>query len=253
MPNNFGAAFFQQMETQFTILKRKSEQEKAKILLNKIWKQCEPIMKRHNLKVAKFSEFFPKNPSLLGININRGMHIKIRLRHPRNEDEFLDYHSLLGTMLHELTHNIHSDHSERFYKQLDSFTRELEDVMNGGYIISDDGWVGEGNRLGSSSLRQQNISKRDAMLQAAEKRRSKSFQGGEFRLSESTNIRNALSPRTAAVAAALTRKQILDEARCRYKVTYDDAAESDEDVVITLFIEGKPNDTSDSQEVIILE
>jgi hypothetical protein len=31
--------------------------------------------------VGVVSEFFPKNPSLLGLNVNRGREIKLRLRH----------------------------------------------------------------------------------------------------------------------------------------------------------------------------
>jgi len=38
------------------------------------------------------------------VNINRGQKIQIRLRPQEDQNTFLPWESLLGTMLHELTH-----------------------------------------------------------------------------------------------------------------------------------------------------
>lgn len=50
----------------------------------------------------QLSEFSPRNPGLLGLNVNRGAEVKIRLRLARDDDSFYDWNHILGTMLHEV-------------------------------------------------------------------------------------------------------------------------------------------------------
>lgn len=50
----------------------------------------------------QLSEFSPRNPGLLGLNVNRGAEVKIRLRPARDEESFYDWNHILGTMLHEV-------------------------------------------------------------------------------------------------------------------------------------------------------
>ena len=61
-----------------------------------------------------------------GLNINGGggktSQIKIRLRPHGSDNVFLPYESLLGTMLHELVHNVRGPHDAFFYKLLDEIT-----------------------------------------------------------------------------------------------------------------------------------
>ena len=45
--------------------------------------------------------------------------ILLRLRHASDESRFFDFNHVLGTMLHEITHNIHGPHNAAFYKLLD--------------------------------------------------------------------------------------------------------------------------------------
>jgi hypothetical protein len=45
--------------------------------------------------------------------------ILVRLRHASDDSRFIDFNSVLGTMLHEITHNIHGPHNAAFYKLLD--------------------------------------------------------------------------------------------------------------------------------------
>lgn len=53
------------------------------------------------------TEFFPENPGLLGMNQNHGQKIYIRLRPYHAKDTFYDLEQdLVGTMLHEYTHNV---------------------------------------------------------------------------------------------------------------------------------------------------
>ena len=72
--------------------------------------------------MPELAEFFPKDPNLLGININHGQRICVRLRPARNEAAFLPYEHILGTLLHELTHIVHGPHQAPFYKLLDEIT-----------------------------------------------------------------------------------------------------------------------------------
>ena len=61
-----------------------------------------------------------------GLNINGGegrtSEIKIRLRPHNSESSFFPYEHLLGTMLHELVHNVQGPHNAVFYKLLDEIT-----------------------------------------------------------------------------------------------------------------------------------
>ena len=61
-----------------------------------------------------------------GLNIGGGggvtSQIKVRLRPHGQDSTFLPYESLLGTMLHELVHNVRGPHDAVFYKLLDEIT-----------------------------------------------------------------------------------------------------------------------------------
>jgi hypothetical protein len=60
-------------------LKRK-DNNKATILLISLANHVGVIMKKRGWKVGKLCEMLPGNPNLLGLNINRGREIRIRLR-----------------------------------------------------------------------------------------------------------------------------------------------------------------------------
>jgi hypothetical protein len=42
-----------------------------------------------------------------------------RLRRPGDKASFMDWEDVLGTMLHEVTHNSFGEHDDKFYAQLD--------------------------------------------------------------------------------------------------------------------------------------
>ncbi|RUP47978.1 WLM domain-containing protein [Jimgerdemannia flammicorona] len=112
---------------EFNVLKKMDRQDEATALLRKIASQVKPIMKKRGWKVTILQEFFPTNPTLLGmctpsqtltlrhadllpsndhsislgLNVNHGYKICIRLRPHYDSKMFLPYESLLGTMLHE--------------------------------------------------------------------------------------------------------------------------------------------------------
>lgn len=65
----------------------------------------------------------PKNPALLGVNVGRGIHVKLRLRRANRDDEFIPFDQVLDTMLHELSHNAHGPHNATFYKLWDELRK----------------------------------------------------------------------------------------------------------------------------------
>lgn len=186
----------------------------ARSLLDNIAKQVQPIMRKRKWRVKLLSEFYPQNPALLGLNIGSGQEIKIRLRKPGRESEFLPYEELVGTMLHELTHNEHGPHDAKFYKLLDEITKECEDLMAKGISGTGQGFDAPGKRLGGHSHNPPTSSLRQTALAAAEKRaRTGSLMpSGPRRLGGDSVIMQALSPIQAAAMAA--ERRLRDDLWC---------------------------------------
>ena len=112
-PYNFGS---------ITVLKKNKghtleDQDRAKKLLEQAADQVLPLMEKYKFKVGKLIEFLPRG-NVLGLNINRGAVIKVKLR--RSGSDFYDYNHILGTLLHELTHIKHGNHSADVYTFLDN-------------------------------------------------------------------------------------------------------------------------------------
>eukprot|EP00033_Pygsuia_biforma_P003873 GCRY01004241.1.p1 GENE.GCRY01004241.1~~GCRY01004241.1.p1 ORF type:complete len:305 (-),score=12.37 GCRY01004241.1:41-955(-) len=170
-----------------TVLKR-TDSAKAESILKDLAKQVQPLMKRRKLKVSKLSEFVPKSPNLLGLNINKGHEIKIRLRNPRNVNEFSPYEFNLGTLLHELVHNLRGPHDKEFYQILDEFTAECEELMAKGIVGSESGFDTAGQRLNHS--RHNPVldphSLREKAASAALIRQKRQFLGGVYKLGGNT-------------------------------------------------------------------
>jgi hypothetical protein len=59
------------------------------------------------------------------LNIDGGREVRIRLRHHGRDRDFYPYESVLGTLLHELTHNECGPHDAKFYKLLDEITKVI--------------------------------------------------------------------------------------------------------------------------------
>ncbi|KAK6200403.1 WLM domain-containing protein [Scheffersomyces amazonensis] len=113
-------------------LNRYPDKDYARDLLHQIVKMVAPIIHENNFKVGTLCEMFPKSPNLLGLNVNRGQKILIRLRYHSNERSFLPVGDLVETFLHELTHNIYGKHDEKFYKFLDGLKKRFEAIQYGG-------------------------------------------------------------------------------------------------------------------------
>jgi len=107
-------------------LKNMPKCDEAKLSLEKLTKVTHQIMTKRKWKISTLKEFYPSNKSLLGLNVNRGATVMIRLRDSNDKNIFLPWESILGTMIHELTHNSISAHSAEFYKLMDELWTEVE-------------------------------------------------------------------------------------------------------------------------------
>ncbi|XP_030928706.1 uncharacterized protein LOC115954877 [Quercus lobata] len=188
---------------------KKPGQDEAKKMLEKIAKQVQPIMRKHKWRVKVLSEFCPKNPALLGLNVGGGVHVKLRLRRPNRDWDFFPFDQVLDTMLHELCHNAHGPHNASFYKLWDELRKECEELMTKGITGTGDGFDLPGRRLGGFSRQPPLSSLRKTALAAAEKRvRLESLlPSGPKRLGGDSTIMVSLSPIQAAAMAAERRLQ----------------------------------------------
>ncbi|KAF5829018.1 WLM domain-containing protein [Dunaliella salina] len=177
--------------------------------------QVQPLMRRRNWVVPVLKEFYPANASLLGLNVGGGggrtKEIKIRLRRAYGKLSFLRYESVLGTMLHELVHNVRGPHDSIFYKILDELKAECEELMVKGIGGTGQGFDGpSAGRLGSYGFIPQHNPPpeklRGAVAKAAEDRAKKQrlMPSGPCKLGGS-NTAASVPPSLAAAAAAMRR------------------------------------------------
>ncbi|KAK3709241.1 hypothetical protein LTR37_010979 [Vermiconidia calcicola] len=118
----------------------------ALTMLRKVASLVKPIMRKRNWKVQILAEFLPAEQNLLGLNINRGFKICIRLRYHNNPDLFLPVEQVVDTMLHELSHIIWGEHDARFHRLWDELRDEWETLIRKGY--TGEGFLSEGKKLG---------------------------------------------------------------------------------------------------------
>lgn len=96
-------------EALFTTYEHLAGQERgdaALLMLRKASAMVKPIMQKHGWRVKVLAEFLPPEQNLLGLNINKGYKICIRLRYHHSHDLFLPFEEVVDTLLHELCHNI---------------------------------------------------------------------------------------------------------------------------------------------------
>ncbi|CAH8342329.1 unnamed protein product [Eruca vesicaria subsp. sativa] len=195
-------------------LKKKPKEEEARKILEKVANQVQPIMTRRKWRVKLLSEFCPTNPRLLGVNVNRGVHVKLRLRRVNHDADFLSYHEVLDTMLHELCHNAHGPHNASFYKLWDELRKECEELMSKGITGTGQGFDVPGKRLGGFSRQPPISSLRATAAKAAEKRvrAGNLLPSGPHRLGGDSSIMSDLTPVQAAAMAA--ERRLLDDIWC---------------------------------------
>ncbi|XP_052176410.1 DNA-dependent metalloprotease WSS1-like isoform X2 [Diospyros lotus] len=193
---------------------RRFRESEAMEILQKIAKHVQPIMSKRKWIVNTLSEFCPTKQSLLGLNTGRGIEVKIRLRRPDNELDFLPFSQILDTMLHELCHNEYMPHNTHFYKLLEEIKKESDELM--AKEIIETGWIPSlttfdlyGRPLGGFPL-QQNA------LPAAENRTVVGglLPSGTMHIGD-MNIMSTLSATQAAVMAA--ERRLYDEVWCGFE------------------------------------
>ena len=81
--------------------KSRSREAEALLMLRKIASLVKPIMRQRGWKVGVLTEFYPEERNLLGLNINKGERICLRLRHAADERQFMPFEQVTDTMLHE--------------------------------------------------------------------------------------------------------------------------------------------------------
>ena len=95
-------------------------------ILTKASELVTDIMVKRSWRVAHLKEFCHRGYRLLGVNVNKGMEVKLRLREKRDSDQFLRFEAILDTLLHELVHNDIGRHDKSFYRLLDEIKLECE-------------------------------------------------------------------------------------------------------------------------------
>lgn len=230
-------------------LKRRPNNDQAHELLGRLAAQVKPIMQNRGWKVGCLREFFPANPNLLGININYGQEIRIRLRPAHSHHQFLRYEDLLGTLLHELVHIVHGPHNSPFYKLLDELKAEAEQLMARGYT-GNDGFFSGGKRVGHGVSHNVPLHKmREQRLKALENRwrlnRTCRTLGDGFSGTDWKTLQARLTPSQMAARAA--ERRIRDSQWCANQATLiaDDTIEADPAVLVI-----SDDDGDDDEEVI---
>lgn len=173
--------------------------------LQKLASVVKPIMRTRNWYVGQLTEFYPKEAILLGLNIDGGREIRVRLRYPGDENQFLPFEEVVDTMLHELSHIVYGPHDEDFHALWDKLRDEHEALLRKGY--TGEGFLGRGNKVGGSGRIPMHEARRRARA-AAEKRRTLTAGSGQ-RLGGSVPIpRNAQEARDRIINAIERRKII---------------------------------------------
>lgn len=81
--------------------KHRPREAEALTTLRKVVSMVKPIMRQRMWRVGTLCEFYPSTQNLLGLNVNHGERICLRLRQPYDERQFLPIEQVVDTMLHE--------------------------------------------------------------------------------------------------------------------------------------------------------
>ncbi len=170
--------------------------------LRKIASIVKPLMRQRDWTVGTLAEFYPSEHNLLGLNINRGQKICLRLRYPGDDTQFLPLENVVDTMLHELAHNVIGPHNQDFHALWDKLRDEHEALVRQGY--TGEGFLGKGSRLGGRKIPLSEV-KRQARA-AAERRRN--LTAGSGQKLGGAGIMRGQDPRAVIAAAAEKRMKI---------------------------------------------
>ncbi|EPE06033.1 zinc ion binding protein [Ophiostoma piceae UAMH 11346] len=165
-------------------------------ILRRVASLVKPLMRARKWKVRELSEFYPDQANLLGLNINKGQKILLRLRYPGDATLFLPTEQIADTMLHELAHIVHGPHDATFHSLWNQLRDEHVALAIKGYtgesFLSDGrrlGGSGGGHRLSASSSSQRSAPMAEArrLAKAAAERRQRTSDKDRTRPSSTTN------------------------------------------------------------------
>ncbi|PYH99982.1 WLM-domain-containing protein [Aspergillus ellipticus CBS 707.79] len=176
--------------------KHRPRESEALLVLQKVASLVKPIMRRRGWRVGMLCEFYPHQRNLLGLNVNAGQKICLRLRYPSDERQFLPLEHVVDTMLHELCHIVHGPHNQQFNALWNQLRDEHEELAMKGY--TGEGFLSNGRRLGGRKMPVDEA--RRVARAAAEQRRSLSAGSGQ-RLGGTRVLRGASMRRIIADAA----------------------------------------------------
>ena len=143
--------------------------------LQKIASIVKPIMRQRGWRVGTLCEFYPDERNLLGLNINSGQRICLRLRHAGDKTQFMPIEDVTDTMLHELCHIVRGPHDEQFHALWNQLREEHESLIRKGY--TGEGFLSNGKRLGGARI-PMHEARRQARA-AAERRRTLNAGSGQ--------------------------------------------------------------------------
>ncbi|KAI1374262.1 WLM-domain-containing protein [Hypoxylon crocopeplum] len=150
-------------------------QKEALDSLKKIASLVKPLMRARGWKVNQLSEFYPDDARLLGLNVDHGKQICLRLRYPGDREQFLPIERVIDTMLHELAHNVYGPHDAAFHSLWDQLRDEHTALTMKGY--TGEGFLGAGRRLGGMRIKPEEARRRArATAEIAQKRNKGSGQ-----------------------------------------------------------------------------
>jgi hypothetical protein len=125
-------------------------EDEALHMLKRIASLVKPLMRARGWKVKQLAEMDPHHANLLGLNINKGEQILLRLRDHSDRSQFLPFGKIVDTMLHELAHIVHGPHGVPFHNLWGQLREELDRMMMKGY--TGEGFLGNGQRLGDFGI-----------------------------------------------------------------------------------------------------
>ncbi|CAK7237982.1 hypothetical protein SEUCBS140593_010238 [Sporothrix eucalyptigena] len=117
--------------------------------LRRVASLVKPLMRARRWKVRELAEFYPEQANLLGLNINRGQKILLRLRYPGDPSLFLPLEQVADTLLHELAHIVHGPHDAVFQALWDQLRDEHMALTLKGF--TGESFLSEGRRLGGGN------------------------------------------------------------------------------------------------------
>ncbi|KAF2224041.1 WLM domain-containing protein [Elsinoe ampelina] len=138
--------------------------------LRKIASLVKPIMRKRGWHVGTLTEFLPEDPRLLGLNINHGHKICVRLRFSHRPSSFMPIEQCVDTMLHELSHIVHGPHDAQFHALWDELRGEHETLLFKGY--TGEGFLTKGRKLGGGRMPPDSELRRLAKQNAEKQKRS---------------------------------------------------------------------------------